>query len=346
VPRHLYSGNVITPQRLAIYESVIGHPDVPPIAPIANETTTAYIQRLFAELATRCGDSPFIVELTPLDRPEYRYEYDDPSMLDENGIGIAFSTSNPNVLDISEFDESMRTHDPLLVANLVHAFGLATAFTFDAFTPTTTIEACDWHLFHGDARDWWDDIRAEIAGNERPYNGVSRKEVKTYIKDFGLRTPGNIRKRAGAHYARLVKSRERLSADEMAARIAELPTLERSLATAFTRATQALEPISEALHCELTAYDRALFTNNSAPFASPGLIVESTGDAQFICEIIDEIYQEAAQGDGFGLNYVLTLDASQASVDRFLSTIKRFETAANIVDTLSIDVATYNEAHV
>jgi hypothetical protein len=109
-------------------------------------------------------------------------------------------------------------------------------------------------------------------------------------------------------------------------------------------AIDGLERIARALEGDMTAEDRSLLEDDEVPMAQPGLVIE-TSSSHMVHEVLEELWQYAAQSEGFGLNYAFVMGAEEAAYGRFEQSLALFHEASTIVDGIAGAFTEFSERH-
>jgi hypothetical protein len=361
----ILTGQSVSRDREALYAALLDHPKCPKIEPQDDETLPAFMTRVFSALAAERPDAPFAIEL--LSNSDLRSEYGDelPDLRDDV-INAVFRVTDGFIVDIQTFDETVKKIDPLLAASLIANFGTATRWTFDVVTPFTALDLGDIHYFSGDGGEWMDMVRdeaahdaqpekkqaahdpeaedADDAQNERP--GITNAQLRAYIKNAGIRTPGRFRRDVGAHYARIHKKpRLRLSPEQCRKRIGALPTAEKSLASGFMEAQSVLQSVSSKLKREMSQEDYDYLRCGNESYPHIGLVFENDAKIKnVVTETVNDMYDYLAQDEGFAPNYALVVHAQRKSVNRLFRVLDLMQTATTAMWKLIDGINAYNGA--
>ena len=162
----------------------------------------------------------------------------------------------------------------------------------------------------GDLGSWWESMRDAVAAQaETDVDDVSNQDIRKYIRENKVRTPGGIRREIGRRFSNrkgLVKTPKACSTIIEA----QAAGPEQRLALAIV---DAITPIA----AQSKRYRTAHFGNSAnqevgrairAMIPNPGLILEADGDG-ITEELLNDMYEIAVQESGFGPTIAMALTA-------------------------------------
>ncbi len=337
VPPVLFVGEGLPPERAAVYEGLLAAGVLPIVAHRESDTSVGYLERSLCELEKRFESAPFTVALgirSCAETPVREARGDDVAATFQVEGGVVW-------IDAADLDEQLRRADALAAASLFEHLGRATRRTYDAFTPGAAISGAEWIMFNGDANDWWDELRCSMREDDASAPAPTMREVRQHVRQQAIRTPGFVKRTIGSHHARLRGTFSRevratlLPPEECLKRLARVAPAARTLAERLIDSTERLERIASALDAPMTVQDRLLLDDEEALMAQPGLVIE-TSRSHMVHEVLEELWQYAAQATGFGLNYGFVLRPEEASYRRFERTLALVLEASTIVEGIAL----------
>ncbi|TAM91141.1 hypothetical protein EPN42_04580 [bacterium] len=259
---------------------------------------------------------------------------------DANVVTVMAEGEGPNTIVASVFHDQLTAIDKRLAASLFHHLSLSSRYTFEAFTPSTAIDAADWVHFHGDPEEWRWFTRDEVAGELGcTPEDVSEAQLRKYVRDNHILTPEAFARRVGTHHRSVMRG-GLLSLNACEKRLSKLPRQLRRSSTTMVRALRDLYHARDSLSALLTTRDLdARGCDDALPY--PALIVETSGGdkPQLVMETVEELWQQVAGDSGFGPSYMMLL--TEADCTRFDHAVTAFAQAsdaiARIIEAISDD---------
>jgi hypothetical protein len=358
VPQHLYAGTTIRDTQLAVIRSLIEHDVLPALTPEANESTSGFVERSFTALGTKWPHIPFEATLVVDSESEGHYGYDDLGPIgksaDETGNAfLALRAQDARFyIDIEGFDRRMSTIDPALCGNLVENLCLASFGIFNTMSPRHVFEIAEMEHFNGEYSEWWLNIAEEIANErerceyksvtDRPVNTrkpekrevapVTNAEIRKYIRDNHIATPGKIRRILGRHYVKY----HRLSDRAIVQRIQQLPPKLRTACKTIHSATKAIAKISRRIDEATTenAIDIAQeFECDREPvvFLDPQGSLGENSTESLLVELVDEHYQIMSQSGAPAPNIIIELQPTKTSARNLVTILDCLQAASDLI---------------
>src|ERR1700681_40720 len=344
IPATLLVGTPLGEARERTYTALFDHGILPSVDVREDDTVAAVIERALKALAQQYDGVPFGLHLTPLDRLRFD-ELDDldvkQAVLKQNPIcAIVQVDDGWTNVDAVEYEAGAPAVDREACGALFERLRRATHFTFEAVTPGWSQDIAEWLLFSCEPSEWWEEKRGEIAaeiGHE-----PTGLELRRYVRENEIRTPGYVKRELGAHHARATRTRNLLSHERIIARLAGAPKPLRTATTAFLTEIAKLEKINRQLRAAQTDNEAAVLRGFGSISPTPGLIIETNGNG-LVTEILNDSWQYASQDNGFSPNLCVLLDSSARSCKRLKRTLDAVSAATDAVIAIIDTLTTYEQ---
>lgn len=350
VPETIYTGQPITDDRLKTYEALLRASVLPSVPRNKDDSLLTYLTRTVEAVETEWSDVDFTVDF--VGQANSSSEFFTCRRAHDNALYALFNVEPQGVLDFTHFDRAVRKRDPILAASLLHLLTRASNRSFDLFGPEDAIELANYTLFNVDPEDWYEQLRSEIVqqtGENREPEDITFREVRAFIRQHHVRTPGYIRRTIGAHHALLhkltiAKPPKALSLDVCQERIKKLPRRQRRLGNSLVTVIDQMQTINDILKKQSTVADDALVRDSDLSMPAPGFILETSGKLEIVREIIDDYYRDMANGGSvFGPNYSLALEPTEESCQRVRHTLNHLRSATRSAEQLAYAINEYEE---
>ncbi len=345
IPTTLLVGTPLGEARERTYAALFEHGILPTVDVHDGDTVTAVIERALKALGQQYDGVPFGLHLVPLDR----LRLDD---LEDLDVKDAVLKQNPlcaiiqvadgwTNVDAVEYEAALRAIDRDACGAVFERLRRATHFTFEAVTPGWSHDISEWLLFSCEPSEWWEEKRDEIAvelGHE-----PTGLELRRYIRENEIRTPGYVKRELGAHHARAARTRNLLSHERIMTRLAGAPKPLRTATAALLTEIAKLEKINRQLRAAQTENEAAVLRGFGSISPTPGLIIETNGTG-LVTELLNDSWEYASQDNGFSPNLCVLLDPSAQSCKRFKRTLEAVSGATDAVIAIIDTITTYEQA--
>jgi len=312
-------GEAMNERRASIYARLIEAGAIPALEPAVGDSSLTFLERAVAAIE---NPSLFYVSLGLHD--EHYTDRDLAEVVGPARVYVSFEASSDALVycDLEAFDAQMRRLDPELAGALVAAVDRGSA-PINCVSPVSAWEMAFCGNFHGDATMWWEELRDEISYDprgKRKRKLATNLEVRQHLRESGMTTPGGLRRRLGRHYC----DPKRLKPAEIERRITALPKPVRWAALALQETAARFGRIGAGLEKLTGKVERAAW--ESLPnFPHPGMIIETNAADDGLTpvgEILEERYNWDIQDQGWGPGFILVLDDSARSVERFRTALE------------------------
>jgi hypothetical protein len=303
------------------------------------------IERALKALAEQYEDVPFglhIASLATLNLSEFSFAPSGTAIEKRNPLCAVIQVADGwATLDAVEYEMALRAIDREACGAIFERLRRATHYTFEAVTPGWAADIAEWLLFSGEPLEWWEEKRAEIAGDLG--HEPTALEVRRYIRENEIRTPGYIQRSLGRHHVRATRTRAPLSHERIMERLRNAPEPLRNTTAALLTEIAKLEKVRKQLRAARTDDEAEIQRSFGGLCETPGLIVETTTTA-LVTEILNDTWEYAAQDRGFSPNLCLILDPSPQSCRRLKRTLDGLSAATDAVVAIIATVNSYEEA--
>ena len=344
IPSTLLVGTPLSEERERTYAALFEHGILPAVDAREGDTVTAVIERALKALAEQYEGVPFglhVASLATLNLSEFDYNPRSTVAKRNPLCAVIQVTDGWATLDAVEYEVALRAIDREACGAIFERLRRATHHTFEAVTPGWAADVAEWLLFNGEPHEWWEEKRAEIAaelGHE-----PTALELRRYIRENEIRTPGYITRSVGRHHARAARTARPLSHKRIMERLQNAPKPLRTTTAAVLTELAKLEKVYKALHGARTADEAEIQHCFGGISETPGLIIETTASS-LVTEILNDAWEYAAQDRGFSPNLCLILDPSPASCKRLKRTLDALSTATDTVVSIIATVNNYEDA--
>ena len=345
VPSTLLVGTPLGEVRERTYAALFEHGILPAVDVCEGDAVTAVIERALKAMAQQYEGVPFTLHVAPLASLNL-------SEFDLSATGAKIEKRNPlcaviqvddgwTNLEAVEYEAALRVIDRGASGALFERLRRATHLTFEAVTPGWAADVAEWLLFSGEPAEWWEEKRAEIAselGHE-----PTGLELRRYIRENEIRTPGYVQRSLGRHHAHAARKRSLLSQERIQEHLKCAPKPLRETTAALLAEIAKLEKVNKQLRAARTEDEAEIQRCFGGMCETPGLIIETTETA-VVTEILNDAWEYAAQDRGFSPNLCLILDPSPQSCKRLKRTLDALSTATDAVLSIIATVNSYEQA--
>lgn len=337
-PATIVAGAGIPQERLEVYAALVRHGALPDLEPIASDTADGYLRRLCAKLDEKYA-MPFTLYLGDFaSLPDDEYS-------DEEWTGVVASLTINTVeyVNVKPFEDALGKEHRLPFAALLFHMTRSMDSIFAAFGPFEANGVAECLRFFGDSREWWAQ-QGEDAMEDPKGRKPSNLEIRKYVRENGILTPGQFKRKLGAHHTTtkhmpLAKAVDALATlpkdvfeviDGIAMHTRELATTQRALSKTIrpTRVGQWSGMPQPGLLIETAPPDR-----DDAPHQAYGVVEE----------MLEEQHQYDIQTNGFSPNLTFKLDTSKPGAARLTSVLELLEEATYAMQQIVGAFTYFNE---
>jgi hypothetical protein len=358
IPTTLLAGQTIAHGRIGIFANLLERGVLPNITRRPDDSTLSYLERALTSLAAHYAHIPLDVAFFPVHGRTQEVA---------NHVAVSFTVQDCAQVDAVAYAQNLHRLNRALPHTIFERLRDASNCTFEVLTPTTAIELAAMNLFFGDYHEWWEMTREEVADARRyeqrqgrfahdlepapdqnTIDDVSNADIRRYLRDNDVRTPGGIRRAIGAHFDpdKICNGkhagRRFLPANDVEKLLAQAPKPLARTTRAIVKATATLEAINKRIEQARTRNDRLFADEINGEFPQPAFIIE-TSPNQLVTELIDEHWNQILQGAGPGPSLWLILDKSTASCTRLERTLDDFATAYQAITTIYDQLNAYSQ---
>lgn len=333
IPVTLLVGEAITAERAAIYSGLLEAGSIPSVRPRKHDTALSYLQRALADLAKQYPNTPVRVTLAPAER--YKSIRRSPTFEPEDCVAVTIASDEPSVVHAPYLHDTIAKRNRTLAASLFQHIREASGETLDVFSPSVAIDAADW-VRYGDRLTWWTEIMAEEAAHELEIEEPTNAQIRQYIRKNGIMSPAMLSREIGMHHHRVMNPKHLLSIEACLKESASLPKFARKKVRRILELCIAFKSDTETLPAMDNADRELLGDLGNVPM--PALVIETTGE-QRICEIFDELWQYAMQGEGFAPHYARFIRNTPPSLNELPRILNTFARACDYLDAIARELA-------
>lgn len=317
----ILAGEAMPEVRVAVYSRLIAGGAIPAVQPLPDESAVAFLKRSVATIDAGAFAAHF--------GEHEGYDMETIPDLGSERLIVSFEANTERMMhcDIEAFDSALCAHDARLAGALIREIEAASS-ALNAIGPSSAWDLAWQGDYYDDFGCWWEEVRAQVEYEKRESLGkkakkakvsVSNTEVRKFIRESGMRTPGSLRNAIGRHYC----TDRGHNRPELELRISALPAGPRVAALAVFEITKRMKSATASLRRVMTQTD-SLVLSDLSYFTHPALILDHGrgGEQSLVYEILEERYQLDVQDKGWGPGFAIVLEDSPKAVRRFMRALQ------------------------